>query len=97
MLSATRSATCLSGSRAQGCRGSRGKYFWARMLVALTLQDSGTSTPAARSDGAVAVVRDARVTALPAHLVVGVDALGGEVPADADPESLGCDAMCSLL
>ncbi len=46
-------------------------------------------------DGAVAVVRDARVTALPAHLVVGVDALGGEVPADADPESLGCD--CHVL
>ena len=35
-------------------------------------------------DGAVLVVGDAGVTPLPGHLVVGVDARGREVPADAD-------------
>ena len=40
---------------------------------------------------AVAEVRDARVAPLPLDLVVGVDALGGEVAADADLGSLGGD------
>ncbi len=40
---------------------------------------------------AVAEVRDAGVAPLPGHLVVGVYAFGGEVPADADLGSLGGD------
>ena len=40
---------------------------------------------------AVPEVRDAGVAPLPAHLVVGVHAFGGEVPADADLGSLGGD------
>ena len=40
---------------------------------------------------AVPVVRDPGVAPLPAHLVVGVHALGGEVPPDADSDPLGGD------
>ena len=61
------------------------KYFWATMLVALSDQPTGNSTPScSKATDAVAVVGDAGVAPLPLDLVVGMDALGGEVAADAD-------------
>src|SRR5579875_3819878 len=45
MVSTTRSATCLSDHSRSGVPSVPRKYFWARMLVALTLQLAGTSTP----------------------------------------------------
>ena len=47
--------------------------------------------------GAVPVVGDPGVPALPAHLVVGVDAFGGEVASDADAGPLGRNRHVSLL
>ena len=44
-VSATRSATCLSDDSRSGVPSVPRKYFCARMLVAFTLQPSGTSTP----------------------------------------------------
>ena len=38
-----------------------------------------------------AVVGDARVAALPDHLVIGMPRLRGEVPVDADSEALSCN------
>ena len=45
MVSTTRSTTCLSDHSRSGVPSVPRKYFWARMLVALTLQPAGTSTP----------------------------------------------------
>ena len=45
MVSTTRSATCFSDDSRSGVPSVPRKYFWARMLVALTDQVEGTSTP----------------------------------------------------
>ena len=91
-VSATRSATCLSDH-------SRSAVPSGPAEVLLRQDVGGVHAPglghldAQLLEGhrAVAVVGDAGVTAFPAHLVVGVDALGGEVAADADLGSLGGD------
>ena len=46
-------------------------------------------------DGAVAIVRNSRITTLPDDLVIGVYTLGGEVALNADSRSLWCD--CHVL
>ena len=60
------------------------KYFWATMLVAFCDQSAGNSTSAARRPPCRRAVGDASVATLPEHLVVRVDPLRGEQPADAD-------------
>ena len=90
MVSTTRSATCLSDDSRSGVPRVPRKYFWATMLVALSDQvDGELDAELLEGDRAVAVVGDAGVAPLPLDLVVGVDALGGEVPADADAGLLG--------
>ena len=90
MVSATRSATCLSDHSRSGVPRVPRKYFWARMLVALTLHVDGTSTPScSKATAPVSVIGDTGITPLPADGVVGVGTRRGEVAADADPDPFG--------
>ena len=90
MVSATRSMTCFSDDSRSGVPSVPRKYFWVTMLVALSDQVVGNSTPScskATDPSRKLVMRG--VAPLPRDLVVGVHALGGEVAADADAGLLG--------
>ena len=80
-------------TRARRCRGCP-EVLLGEDVGGVEAPGRGHLDPScSKATAAVAVVGDPRVAPLPGDLVVGVDAVGGEVPADADAVRCGAMAM----